>query len=170
VLYANEESPWFKTEGMGSLVHARSLRAEGREVAAMLSLETIGYYSDAPHSQRYPFPLSLLYPPTGNFIGFVGNVRSRALVRQAVGSFRSHTAFPAEGVAAPAFITGVDWSDHWSYWQQGWPALMVTDTAPFRYPHYHTPQDTPDKLDYERLARVVTGIARVVRELVSRDH
>ena len=133
VLYTNEEPPWFQSERMGSLVHARALRAEGRDVAAMLSLETIGYYSDTPGSQRYPFPLNLLYPDTGNFIGFVSDLRSRTLVRQAVGSFRTHTAFPSQGAAAPAFVTGIDWSDHWSYWQQGWPALMVTDTALFRY-------------------------------------
>ena len=133
----------------------------------MLSLETIGWYSDAPNSQRYPFPLSLFYPSTGDFIGFVANLGSRSLMHRVIGSFRRSVAFPSEGAAAPASIPGIDWSDHWSYWQFGWPALMVTDTAPFRYPHYHTPQDTPDKLDYDRLARVVAGLEGVLRELIT---
>ena len=167
VFYVNEERPWSKTEYMGSTVHAKSLARDGREVAAMLSLETIGWYSDAPNSQRYPFPLSLFYPSTGNFIGFVANLGSRSLMHRVIASFRRNVAFPSEGAAAPASIPGIDWSDHWSYWQFGWPALMVTDTAPFRYPHYHTMQDTPDKLDYDRLARVVTGLEGVLRELIA---
>jgi len=167
IFYVNEEPPWSRTEKMGSLVHARKLAREGREVGAMLSLETIGYYSDRPGSQRYPFPLSLFYPSTGDFIAFVGNLRSRRLVRQAVASFRAHAAFPSEGGALPDFIDDAARSDHWSYWRHGWPALMVTDTAPFRYPHYHTAEDTPDKLDYDRLARVVRGLEGVVRELAT---
>jgi hypothetical protein len=106
-----------------------------------------------------------LYPDTGNFISFVGNIKSRKLVRQCLRSFRSHTAFPAEGVAAPGNMMGIHWSDHWSFWQEGYPALMVTDTAPFRYPHYHASTDTPDKIDYERLARVVAGLARLTADL-----
>jgi Zn-dependent M28 family amino/carboxypeptidase len=167
VFYVNEEPPWSRTEKMGSLVHARNLAREGREVGAMLSLETIGCYSDRPGSQRYPFPLSLFYPSTGDFVAFVGNLRSRRLVGRAVASFRAHAAFPSEGGALPDFIDDAARSDHWSYWRHGWPALMVTDTAPFRYPHYHTLQDTPDKIDYERLARVVKGLEGVVRDLVS---
>ena len=167
VFYVNEELPWSRTEKMGSLVHARNLAREGRAVAAMLSLETIGYYSDARGSQRYPFPLSLLYPSTGDFVAFVGNLRSRALVRRAVAAFRANAAFPSEGGALPDFIDDAARSDHWSYWRHGWPALMVTDTAPFRYPHYHTPEDTPDKLDHDRLARVVRGLEGVVRELAA---
>jgi hypothetical protein len=167
VLYVNEEKPHSRTEQMGSIVHADSLAEAGKEVLAMLSLETIGYYSDAPGSQRYPVPLNLLYPGTGNFVAFVGNLRSRALVRRTVASFRGHTAFPCEGGAFPDFIDDAGRSDHWSYWRHGWPALMVTDTAPFRYPHYHTQHDTPDKLDYDGLARVVLGLEGVVRELAA---
>jgi hypothetical protein len=85
-----------------------------------------------------------------------------------VESFRRHTQFPSEGGAAPESIEGVGWSDHWSFSRQNYPALMITDTAPFRYPHYHTPHDTPDKIDYDRTARVVAGIARVVRELAEK--
>ena len=165
VFYVNEELPWFGTEKMGSYVHASGLKREERDVLAMLSLETIGWYNDAPGSQRYPFPLNLLYPSTGDFIGFVANLRSRNLVRRIVGAFRRHARFPSEGAAAPESIAGVSWSDQWAYWKFGWPAVMVTDTAPYRYPHYHTLRDTPDKLDYERLARVVKGLEAMVREL-----
>jgi len=167
VFYVNEELPWSRTEHMGSHVHAKSLARDGREVAAMLSLETIGCYSDVPGSQRYPFPLNLFYPSTGDFIAFVANLRSRSLLHRVIGSFRNRVAFPAEGTAAPESLADIGRSDHWSYWRHGWPALMVTDTAPFRYAHYHTLQDTPDKLDYDRLARVVQGLEGVLRDLAA---
>lgn len=163
VLFVNEEPPFFKTEEMGSLVYARRLSGSGERVMGMLSLETIGYFSDAPGSQRYPFPLNLRYPDTGNFAAFVGTLPARGFVRRTVGDFRRLTPFPSEGGTAPGFVQGIDWSDHWSFGQVGIPALMVTDTAPFRYPHYHSPDDTPDRLDYERLARVVGGLQRVIR-------
>src|SRR5216684_7334432 len=166
IFYVNEELPWFATEKMGSFVHASGLAREGREVVAMLSLETIGWYSDEPGSQRYPFPFNLLYPSTGDFIGFVANPPSRRLLHRVIASFRRHTAFPSEGGVGLESIAGVSWSDQWAYWKFGWPAVMVTDTAPFRYPHYHTLRDTPDKLDYDGLARVVLGLEGVVRDLV----
>jgi len=167
VAFVNEEPPFFQTAEMGSLVYARRSRAASERVVAMLSLETIGCYADAPGSQQYPFPFGLFYPRRGDFVGFVGNIASRALVGQAIGAFRRHAAFPSEGVAAPGWIGGIGWSDHWGFWQQGYPAVMVTDTAPFRYPHYHLHSDTPDRLDYDRLARVVSGLARVVEELAN---
>jgi hypothetical protein len=163
--FVNEEPPFYLGEAMGSLHHARRARERGETIVAMFSLETIGYYSDAPGSQGYPFPLSFFYPATANFVGFVGNMRSRSLVRGAIGSFRRHTAFPSEGAALPAAIPGVGWSDHWSFWQAGYPALMVTDTALFRYPAYHAPDDTPEKVEYARTARVVAGLARVLEDL-----
>jgi hypothetical protein len=135
----------------------------------MLALETIGYYTDAPASQRYPFPFRYFYPDTGNFVGFVGNLGSHRLVRRAVAAFRDAAAFPSEGVAAPGWMTGVHWSDHWSFWQAGYPAIMVTDTALFRYPHYHSRADTPGKLDYTSLARVTHGLAAVMRSLAGGD-
>ena len=165
VLYTNEEPPYFKTPLMGSQVHAKALAAQKTRVVAMLSLETMGYYSDVAGSQKYPWPLSLLYPSEGNFIAFVGATGDLGLVRTVVRSFRSHTSFPSEGIAAPRFIPGVDYSDHAAYIDAGYPALMVTDTAPYRYPHYHSSQDTLDKVDFERLARVVSGVERVVTEL-----
>ena len=167
VFYVNEELPWFGTDKMGSYVHSKGLASEGKEVVAMLSLETIGWYSENFDSQRYPFPFSLFYPSKGNFIGFVANLGSRSLMHRVVGSFRRAVAFPSEGVAAPESIPGIGWSDQWAYWKFGWPAVMVTDTAPFRYPHYHSPHDTPDKLDYGRLARVVKGLEGVLRDLAA---
>jgi hypothetical protein len=165
VAFVNEEPPFYRGDAMGSRQYARRCRERGENIVAMLSLETIGYYSERPGSQRYPFPLSFFYPSTGNFIAFVSNLSSRGLLHETIASFRRHAAFPSEGVAAPAFIPGVDWSDHWSFWQEGYPALMVTDTAPYRYPHYHTAQDTPDKVNYEALARVVKGLEGMLRDL-----
>ena len=167
VLFVNEEPPFFQNPYMGSWIYAKRCKERNENIVAMLSLETIGYYSDEPGSQKYPFPLGLLYPSTGNFITFVGNVGSRNLVRQSIGSFRRHAKFPSEGGALPGSMPGVGWSDHWAFWQEGYPAIMVTDTAPYRYPHYHEPTDTPDKLDYDRMARVVDGLERVVVDLAN---
>jgi len=167
MLFVNEEPPYFQTEQMGSLVYARELRRAGVPVSAMISLEMLGFYSDAPSSQKYPAPLSMFYPSRGDFIGFVGNTESRDLVRQATRRFREATQFPSEGVAAPASLPGVGWSDQWSFWQQGYPAIMITDTALFRNPYYHTPLDTTDKVDFGKMARVVDGFRSVVVSLAN---
>ncbi len=152
---------------MGSARCARGCRERGENVVAMLSLETLGCYSDEPKSQRYPAPgLSWIYPSTANYIAFVRDTDSAEFVREVVGLFRTHAAFPSEGAALPQGIQGVDWSDHRSFWAQGYRALMVTDTAPFRYAHYHTRADTAEKLDYERVARVVEGLGHVLAQLV----
>ncbi len=166
--FANEEPPYFHSEAMGSKVYADQLAGAGEPVRAMFSLETIGYYSDRPGSQHYPFPLGLFYPGRGNFLAFVANLPSRALLHATIGAFRETARFPSEGIAAPAIIPGVDWSDQWSFWRHGVPALMLTDTAPYRYPHYHQESDTPDKLDYDRLARVVASLERMFRALDER--
>jgi len=165
VLFVNEEPPFFQTDRMGSMVYAKNCREKAENIVAMLSLETIGYYCDQPRSQKYPFPFSLVYPSTGNFIGFVGNLSSRKLLHTVIASFRKNCKFPSQGGAIPEIIPGINWSDHWSFWRQGYPAIMITDTAPFRYPYYHTFEDTPDKIDYERLARVVSGLATVIAEI-----
>ncbi|MFP4414658.1 MAG: M28 family peptidase [Coleofasciculus sp.] len=165
VEFVNEEPPFFQTDDMGSLVYAKQCRDRKDNIVAMLSLETMGYYSDKIGSQQYPFPLDQIYPLQGNFIGFIGNLGSRKLVHNVVESFRRHAKFPSEGATLPPMIPGVGWSDQWAFWQQGYPGVMVTDTAPFRYPYYHTDEDTPDKVDYERLARVVAGLEQVIAEL-----
>jgi hypothetical protein len=169
VLFVNEEPPFFQTAQMGSLVYARRLAASGEDVLGMMSLETLGFYTDRANSQHYPPPLGLLYPTTGDFAAFVGLTASRPFVRQAVRDFRARTAFPSVGGTAPGFVQGIGWSDHWSFEQVGIPALMLTDTAPFRYPHYHSPEDTPDKVDYQRLARVTAGLERVVRSWAAEE-
>lgn len=165
VAFVNEEPPFFMTELMGSRVYASRSGRRGEKIVAMIALETIGCYSDEPGSQCYPPLFKMLYPDTGNFIGFIGNLSSRPLVRQMLGQFRESAAFPSEGCAAPGWVTGIGWSDHWSFWKEGYPAIMVTDTAPFRYRHYHGTEDTPDKIDYDRMARVVTGLVDPIREL-----
>lgn len=166
VFFPDEEPPHFQTDEMGSLVYAKACRAADDEVIAMFSIETVGYYAEQPGTQAYPKPFSAFYPDTGNFIGFVGNVRSRGVLREAVAAFRGSTEFPSEGAALPGTIPGVGWSDQWSFWQAGYPGLMITDTAPFRYPYYHTVEDTPKHVDCERVARVVAGVERVIRLFV----
>lgn len=165
VAFVNEEPPFFQTREMGSWLYAKRSRARGEHIVAMLSLETIGYYSDERGSQQYPLPLGLIYPSTANFVGFVSNTRNGPLVRRLVGAFRDAARFPSEGAALPGFIPGVGWSDHWAFWQERYPAAMVTDTALFRYPHYHTAGDTPGRVHYDRLARVTAGLVEVIRGL-----
>jgi Zn-dependent M28 family amino/carboxypeptidase len=165
VEFVNEEPPYFRSSKMGSVVYARQCRKRGQKIVAMLSLKTIGYYSNEKGSQKYPFPFGLIYPSTGNFIGFVGNTLSKGLVRDVVASFRRHTEHPSEGAALPGIIPGIDLSDQWAFWQEGYPGVMVTDTALFRYPYYHTRGDTPDKVQYDPLARVVAGLGKVVADL-----
>jgi Zn-dependent M28 family amino/carboxypeptidase len=164
-LFVNEEPPYFGTEAMGSLNYARTLAQRRERVVAMYSLETLGCYSSEPGSQAYPAPFGLIFPDRGDFVAFVGLLRSRPLLQATIRSFRSHTSFPTIGGVAPGFIPGIAWSDHWAFAAHGFQAVMITDTAPFRYPHYHRPSDTPDKVDAEKLARVTKGIERVVRDL-----
>jgi len=170
VAFANEEPPFFQTDTMGSVVYAKQCRERNENIVAMLSLETIGYYDDKPGSQTYPLGLlDLIYPITGNFISFIGNFASTSLVRQVIGDFRRHTQFPSEGAMLPDVVPGAGWSDRWAFWKENYPALMVTDTAPFRYPYYHTPEDTPDKIDFDRLSRVVMGLQRSIEMLGNRS-
>ena len=167
VAFVNEEKPYSHTELMGSWVYARRCRERGEKIVAMLSLETIGYYSDRSGSQRYPSILRYLYPAIGNFIAFVGNTRYSRLVREVVRTFRRHEKFPCLGGVLPEAMSDIGRSDHWPFWREGYPALMVTDTAPFRFPYYHTPADTVDKIDFDRMARVIRGLRPVIAKLAS---
>jgi hypothetical protein len=167
VAFVNEEPPYFFTESMGSRVHARGARSRGENVVAMISLETLGYYSSVGGTQAYPFPLGFFYSRTGNFLGVVGNLRSRALVVDFLQRFMAATDFPAEGVATFEWIPGINWSDHWSFWTEGYPAIMLTDTAPFRYPHYHGPHDLPDHVVAPDFAKVSYGIIAALRGLAT---
>ncbi len=165
VAFTNEEPPLFQSRHMGSRIYAQRSHERGEKIVLMLSLETIGYYSDEPGSQAYPFPFSFFYPSTANFIAFVSNMENSPWVRQLLTAFRRHAQFPSEGGALWEWIPGVSWSDHWSFWKEGYPAVMVTDTAPNRYPHYHTSADTPDKVDFSRVARVVSGLQQVIADV-----
>ena len=167
VAFVNEEPPYFFTESMGSRVHAHGARSRAENVVAMISLETLGYYSSVVGTQAYPFPLGFFYSRTGNFLGVVGNLRSRALVVDFLQRFMAATDFPAEGVATFEWIPGINWSDHWSFWTEGYPAIMLTDTAPFRYPHYHGPRDLPDHVVAPDFAKASYGIIAAVHGLAT---
>lgn len=162
VFFVNEEPPWFHTEEMGSRVYARRSESRGEKIVAMLALDTIGYFSDEAGSQDYPPGLEKAFPPTGNFLAFVANEPSRYLADSARAAFRGETDIPALAGAFPEEVSGVSWSDHWSFWQSGYPGVMVTDTAPYRYPHYHKPSDTADKIDPAALTTVAQGLKAVV--------
>ncbi len=166
VAYTLEEPPFFRSEYMGSAVHARALKKAGARVRAMFSLEMIGYFSDASDSQRLPSSLlRLFYPTKGNFISVVGKMGQALLVRRVKRAMREASSLPVYSINAPRFIPGVDFSDHMNYWEADYPAVMVTDTAFYRNPNYHTTTDTTEKLDYERMAQVVEGVYAAVNEL-----
>jgi len=166
VAYANEENNGGAWTEMGSFTHAKGLKASGVEVVGMLSLEMLGYFDQAEGSQKYPFPFNLFYPTSGDFIGFVGNTRSADFVRACVKEFRRSACIASEGVAAPDRFSDIARSDHWSYWQQGYPALMVTDTSNFRNPYLHTMQDTPASLNFTAMTRVVKGLEALILGLM----
>jgi hypothetical protein len=167
VFFVNEEPPYFGGEGMGSWQHAKDLQARGQPVTAALILETIGYYTKGKDSQLYPPGLEKLYPNQGNFIAFVGTLETSDLVRSTLAAFKAASSFPAEGLASASYMEGVTWSDHTSYSRHGYPAIMITDTAFLRYPYYHTGKDTPDKLDYQSMAHVVEGLAKVIESMTA---
>jgi Zn-dependent M28 family amino/carboxypeptidase len=156
--FVNEEPPFFQTSQMGSYVYARAAKARGDRIIGMLSLETMGYYSEEKGSQQYPAPLAALYPDVGNFIGLVGNIASARFLVRMRRAFTRGSSFPIQSAVAPAELPGVGWSDQWAFWQFGYPGLMVTDTAPYRYPWYHTADDTPEKVQFDRLAALVDGL------------
>lgn len=158
VAFVNEEMPFFTTRHQGSMRYARAARQHNDDIRLMLSLETMGYYRDEPHSQHYPPLFRYFYPSRGNFIAFVSNLRSRRQLRMLTAAFKDSCDFPVERAATFAAVPGVGWSDHYSFWKHGYRAVMVTDTAFYRYPYYHSYQDTAEKLDYERLAAVTIGL------------
>lgn len=151
---------------MGSLIYAKKSHEKKEKIVGMICLETIGYYTDKPHTQNYPLPLSLFYPNTGNFLAVVGNLKSKKMVRDFTGYFMKESDFPVECTAVFGFIPGIDWSDHSSFWHYNYPAIMITDTAPYRYPYYHLPTDLPENIDYPSLARVTYGLYKVILRMV----
>lgn len=167
IAFTNEEPMFFQTEAMGSRVYAKAARARGEDIRAVLVLEMIGYYSDRPHSQQYPPLFGLFYPNRGNFLGVVSNLKYGPLAKQVARAFTRHSAFPIESVAAPEWVQGIGWSDHSSFWHEGYPAVMLTDTAFLRNPHYHQATDTWETLDYARMAMVVEGLRGAIQDLAA---
>ncbi len=163
VAYTLEEPPFFRLEQMGSAVHAKALKRDGAVVRVMFSLEMIGYFSDAPGSQRFPSSvLSLFYPTEGNFISVIGKMGAGMLVRKIKKAMAEATSLPVYSINAPRLIPGVDFSDHLSYWREGYPAVMITDTAFYRNANYHTMWDTADRLDYQRMSQAVEAVYAAV--------
>jgi len=158
VAFVNEEPPHFRTRTQGSAVYARAARARGDDIRLMVSLEMVGCYRDTPRSQGYPPPLNLFYPDRGNFLGLVSDLRSRRAMRRVARAFRAASDFPLEHIATLRAVPGVSWSDHRAFWRCRYRALMVTDTAFYRNPDYHTPRDTPDRLAYPAFARATAGL------------
>jgi Zn-dependent M28 family amino/carboxypeptidase len=166
VAFSLEEPPYFGTTGMGSSVHAVSLSKQNVHVKAMISLEMLGCFSDAPDSQHFPIgALSAFYPSTGNYIAVVGRLSDGLLVRRTKAAMRNAAPLPVYSINAPRFIPGVDFSDQLNYWHAGYGAVMITDTAFYRNRNYHTAQDTAEKLDYKRMAMVVEGVYAAVMDL-----
>jgi hypothetical protein len=162
VAFTLEEPPHFRTSNMGSYVHAKQLVADTAALKLAISVEMVGYFSDDRGSQHYPaIALGWLYPDRADFIGVVGRTFDRSAVRRVKGLMAAGGALPVWSINAPVALAGIDFSDHWSFWQHGLPAVMVTDTAFLRNPNYHMPTDTPDTLDYRRMAMVVDGLYQV---------
>jgi Zn-dependent M28 family amino/carboxypeptidase len=165
VAFALEEWPVYRSRNMASYHYAQSLHDKNERVAGMICLEMIGFYCDREGCQHYPFPfMKLAFPKTGNYIAMVGNRRSKLFTEQIAESFRKATELPLITLNAPAIVIGIDFSDHWSFNKFGYQALMVTDTAFYRNPHYHKPSDLPETLDYERMSEVVRGLTESIKE------
>ena len=161
----NEEPPFFKKKTMGSRVYTRSAREKKDNITGALILEMIGYYSNEPRSQAVPPGFGFFYPNTGNFIGVAGNLKSKRLVRDTAAYFRTGTSLPVEWVVAPNILFGIDFSDNWSFWKEGYPAVMITDTAFYRNPNYHKASDTYETLNYESMSEVVKGLTAALSKL-----
>jgi Zn-dependent M28 family amino/carboxypeptidase len=166
VAFTLEEPPAFMTRHMGSYICAKGLKDEGVRVYGMISLEMLGYFCSREGCQLYPASLfSLFYPKKGDFISFVGNLSSRAFTRKICNAFKEVSSFPVESLNAPAFIPGVDFSDHRNFWKFGYPAFMITDTAFYRNPNYHSPGDTAETLDYKKSAELIAGLYKALRNI-----
>lgn len=169
VAFANEEPPFFHTSDMGSYANAQRSRDQNENIAAMIALDGLGYFDDEPNSQHYPLPgLGFAYPGRAEFIGLVTRLRDLSLLREISAGFNEKNLIPSESAALPGFLPGVNWSDHWAFWQHGYPAILITDTLLFRDPYYHTPDDTPERLNYENMARISSALAHAVMELDSK--
>lgn len=159
VAYCLEEPPFFRTQHMGSYVHARRLADSGEMISGMVALEMIGYFSDAENSQKYPIPvLDWIYPSKGDFVAVVGDIQSTGFLRKIKRKMKMGSNVPVWSISSPGILPGIDFSDHLNYWEFGWPAVMVTDTAFYRNPNYHTPADTYATLDFNKMAKVIDAV------------
>ena len=168
VAFTLEEPPFFRSADMGSYRYAKSLRKKGEDVEVMVSLEMIGYFSDHPKSQYFPATFfKWFYPDTGNFIMLVSNRDSKDLLGRIKDAFKKGTSLQVESISTYSVVPGVDFSDHWSFYQFDYKAIMVTDTAFYRNPNYHRLGDRPGTLDYARMAEVVNGLVSALDELTT---
>jgi Zn-dependent M28 family amino/carboxypeptidase len=165
VAFTNEEAPSVKD--MGSYRYVRFLKENRIAVSKMICLEMVGYYDDKKGSQRYPAGLNVLYPSRGNFVALVSNVRSWPLLRALRGPLNEFKTLPVSAAVLPSFIGGIDRSDHVNFWNAGIPAVMISDTAFYRNPHYHLPSDTGRRLDYHRMAQLTRGLDVAIQALAS---
>jgi Zn-dependent M28 family amino/carboxypeptidase len=154
---------------VGSIRHAMSLTPP---VRCMISLEMLGYTDKRPGGQNLPRHLVGLYPDVGDFIGVVGNDASRRWLDVTANALKTIEELPVQSLSVPGcgeLLPPVRLSDHSSFWDAGHPALMITDTSFFRNPHYHTPGDTPDTLDYPFLAKVTAGVCTAALRLLAAE-
>ncbi len=173
VFFVNEEPPFYKGKNMGSVRYARRCRERAERVVGMINLETIGCYYEGAGSQEYPAHKWInrarrWLPKEGNFVVFTGDLRSARLTHRLYRRFKRHARFRALWFPSPRAVMGPDMSDHWSFWQEGYRGVMVTDTAFMRYPFYHTAQDVPAKMNFPAMARVVDGVVEAVADLAGR--
>lgn len=167
----NEEPPFYMTDDMGSFQYAKKAKQRREDIEAVICLESIGFYSDKRGSQGYPFGFSLFYPNQGNFIAIVSNLVSSNLLKRIVKEFKKASSFPLEYLAAPVFLApAISFSDNWSFWRFGYKAVMITDTAFYRNPYYHIPEDTWEKIDYQSIMEVIKGLYSVLLKLGQKTH
>lgn len=170
VFFTLEEPPLFRSRHQGSYIYARHLKEKKEAVHAMLCLEMLGYFNNKDGGQAYPVPgMNLLYPSTPDFVSIVGNLQSRALVEKVRDSIKRGSTIHVEGIATLPYVPGVDFSDHRSFWKMGYPAVMITDTAFYRNPNYHTENDTIDTLNFVKMASLLKGLVQVSVDLAGTE-
>jgi len=170
VAFANEEPPFFQTSDMGSFAYAKRSSERGESITGMIALDGLGYFDDSDGSQSYPLPgLGFAYSKSASFIALVTRLGDYSLLREVSASFKESGAIATESASLPGFLPGVNWSDHWAFWQHDYPGLLITDTLPFRDPHYHSPEDKPDRLNYENMARITSALTLTIQNLADSD-
>ncbi len=158
VAFANSEQPYFMTDKMGSLMFARQLKEKSRHVAAVLILDSLGYYTNDNHSQRYPWLVGMLSPNQGNFIALVTNIRSLILARHVKKGLEGVLTFPVHLLIGFDFID----SDHSAFWKEDFKTVLLTDTGHYRYPYYHHLEDTYENLDYKNMGQLTRALKEAV--------